>query len=60
MNVLRICRISWYLAMIVNVLPHIVTWFVSVAWGTSESFNTKLGLYEAFKGWIKPILYAAR
>lgn len=58
---LRSGRISWYLAVVINILPHIVTWFVSVAWGTiTESFKTRLGLYEAFKGWIKPIFYAAR
>lgn len=54
-------RISWFLAVIVNILPHVVTWFVSVIWGTiTESFKTKMGLFEALKGFFKPILYAAR
>jgi len=53
--------ISWWLAVAVNILPHVVTWFVAVSWGTvSESFKSNIALYGAFKGWIKPVLYAAR
>ncbi|KAF8305933.1 hypothetical protein DL93DRAFT_2181438 [Clavulina sp. PMI_390] len=52
--------ISWYLAVIIDVIPHIATWFVKLSWGTlPESFKTKIGLYDSIKGWIKPVFYAA-
>ncbi|KAF8343007.1 uncharacterized protein EI90DRAFT_3143512 [Cantharellus anzutake] len=52
--------ISWYLAAIVNIVPHVMTWIVHISWGTvTERFKSNMAMYDAFKGHIKPILYAA-
>ena len=53
--------ISWYLAAILNLLPLVTTWVVHATWGTvTERFKGNVAMYDGFKGWIKPILYAAR
>ncbi|KAG8902323.1 hypothetical protein FRB99_004631 [Tulasnella sp. 403] len=52
--------VSWWLASIIDVLPHIFTFLVNIVWGTiSESLKSKLELYQTGKAWIKPLFYAA-
>lgn len=37
-----------------------ITIDIHCSWGNiSEAFKGKVALYEAFKGWVKPVLYAA-
>ncbi|RDB20512.1 Mechanosensitive ion channel protein 9 [Hypsizygus marmoreus] len=52
--------ISWYLAMLVDVIPVLVRFFISVAWGhVSEFVKTRIEMYDSIKNNIKPLLYAA-
>ncbi|KAG6852104.1 hypothetical protein C0991_003110, partial [Blastosporella zonata] len=52
--------ISWYLAMIVDVLPVIVQYFIAAAWGhVSEYIKTRIQIYDSLKNNVKPLLYAA-
>ncbi|KAJ8457318.1 hypothetical protein ONZ45_g18356 [Pleurotus djamor] len=52
--------ISWYLALIVDILPSVVTAFISGAWGhVSESVKSKVEMYNSVKNTVKPLLYAA-
>ena len=51
--------ISWYLAMIVDIIPIIVRYFISATWGhVSEAVKTKIELYDSVKDTFKPALYA--
>lgn len=52
--------VSWYLAMIVDVVPIIINFAVSAGWGhVSEYIKNRLELYDSVKDTIKPLLYAA-
>ncbi|KAI0091770.1 Mechanosensitive ion channel-domain-containing protein [Irpex rosettiformis] len=52
--------ISWYLALIVDLLPTVVRFIVGGFWGhVSEGFKTKIEMYNSVKNTIKPLLYAA-
>jgi len=52
--------ISWYLAMLVNLVPIFTKFFVAVAWGhVSEYVKTRIEMYDTIKDAIKPLLYAA-
>jgi hypothetical protein len=51
--------ISWYLAMIVDIVPVIVWYIISLAWGhVSEYVKGRIELYDSVKDNIKPLLYA--
>ncbi|KAG6849953.1 hypothetical protein H0H93_003325 [Arthromyces matolae] len=52
--------ISWYLAMAVDIVPVIVQYFLSFAWGhVSEYVKTRIEIYMSLKNDVKPVLYAA-
>lgn len=52
--------ISWVLALIINIVPGIVTWAIFIVWGhISESMKNRVELYNSLKDTIKPIFYAA-
>ncbi len=51
---------SWYLALLVDLVPIVVRWSIVAAWGhVSEEIKTRLEFYVAIKNTIKPALYAA-
>ncbi|KII95947.1 hypothetical protein PLICRDRAFT_34903 [Plicaturopsis crispa FD-325 SS-3] len=52
--------ISWYLALIVDLVPIVCKLLVSAAWGhVSEYVKTRMELYDSVKDTVKPLLYAA-
>jgi hypothetical protein len=52
--------ISWFLAMIIDIIPILVRYFLAAAWGhVSEAFKTRLEMYASVKDTIKPAFYAA-
>ncbi|KAI9001298.1 Mechanosensitive ion channel-domain-containing protein [Trametes punicea] len=52
--------ISWGLGLIVDIVPVVVRWCISLAWGhVSEMIKNRLELYNSVKDTIKPVLYAA-
>ncbi|KAF8528910.1 Mechanosensitive ion channel-domain-containing protein [Hysterangium stoloniferum] len=52
--------VSWYLAMIVDVIPAVSNLFIFVAWGEiSETVRSRVELYNAAKDRFKPVLYGA-
>ncbi len=52
--------ISWYLALLVDLVPIVVRYTIMAAWGhVSETIKTRLELYAAVKNTFKPVLYAA-
>ncbi|KAG6918222.1 hypothetical protein DXG01_015815 [Tephrocybe rancida] len=52
--------ISWYLAMMVDVIPVIVQYFIAAAWGhVSEYIKTRIEIYDSLKNNVKPLLYTA-
>lgn len=52
--------ISWFLALIINIIPGIVTWAIFIVWGhISESMKTRVELYNSLRETVKPIFYAA-
>ena len=52
--------ISWFLALIVDIVPIVIRIIISIAWGhVSEVIKSRLELYNSVKGPIKPVLYAA-
>ncbi|KAJ7237191.1 Mechanosensitive ion channel-domain-containing protein [Mycena haematopus] len=52
--------ISWYLAMLIDIIPSIFTFMVSVAWGhVSELIKSRIEMYNSVKNTIKPVFYAA-
>lgn len=52
--------ISWYLAMIVDIIPVLVQFFISASWGhVSEFVKTRIEVYDSIKNNLKPLLYAA-
>ncbi|KAK2466332.1 hypothetical protein APHAL10511_001974 [Amanita phalloides] len=51
--------ISWYLAVLVDLVPTVVQKFLSALWGhVSESMKTRFELYISVKNTLKPVLYA--
>lgn len=51
--------ISWYLALLVDLVPVVFTMIVSAAWGhVSEVIKSRVELFESVKNTIKPLLYA--
>ncbi|KAJ3503863.1 hypothetical protein NLJ89_g8241 [Agrocybe chaxingu] len=51
--------ISWYLAMIIDIIPILIRFFISAFWGhVSESVKTKLETYDSVKDTAKPAFYA--
>ncbi|KAF9500178.1 hypothetical protein BDN71DRAFT_1440755 [Pleurotus eryngii] len=52
--------ISWYLALLIDILPSIFTALISGAWGhVSENVKSKVELYNSVKNTVKPLFYAA-
>ncbi|KAJ2930224.1 hypothetical protein H1R20_g6858, partial [Candolleomyces eurysporus] len=52
--------ISWFLAMIIDVIPIFVRYFLAAAWGhVSEAFKSRLEMYASVKDTVKPAFYAA-
>ncbi|KAJ7579082.1 Mechanosensitive ion channel-domain-containing protein [Mycena floridula] len=52
--------ISWYLALMVDIIPAVVRFAVGLSWGhTSESLKTRLELFNSVKDTFKPLLYGA-
>jgi hypothetical protein len=52
--------VSWFLALLVDLVPGVVRLFISLAWGhVSEYVKTRIELYNSVKDNIKPVLYAA-
>ncbi|KAG8992340.1 hypothetical protein FRB94_011709 [Tulasnella sp. JGI-2019a] len=51
--------VSWWLASIIDVFPHFLTFLVDIVWGTvSEAWKSNLELYQTGKRWVKPLFYA--
>ncbi|KAF8623440.1 hypothetical protein AX15_006382 [Amanita polypyramis BW_CC] len=52
--------ISWYLGVLVDIVPTIVRYSLSAFWGhVSESVKSRIELYIGVKNTLKPVLYAA-
>ncbi|TDL29771.1 hypothetical protein BD410DRAFT_817773 [Rickenella mellea] len=52
--------VSWYLALIVDIIPAVVTSIVSLAWGhVSQAIKSRVEMYVSVKDVFKPLLYAA-
>jgi len=52
--------ISWYLALIVDLIPIIITFILAAVWGhISEYHKSRIELYNSVKNTFKPVLYAA-
>lgn len=52
--------ISWYLAMIVDIIPMLFTFALGLAWGhVSEAVKSRIEKYDSVKNTFKPVLYAA-
>ena len=52
--------ISWYLAVIIDIVPILFRYAVSAVWGhVSESIKTKIETYISVKDTAKPAFYAA-
>ncbi|KAJ3734469.1 Mechanosensitive ion channel-domain-containing protein [Lentinula guzmanii] len=52
--------LSWYLAVIVDLVPTLATFIIAAAWGhVSEVFKSRVELYNSVKNTFKPALYAA-
>lgn len=52
--------VSWYLAVLLDIVPTVVRYFLSAFWGhVSESVKSRLELYISVKNTLKPVLYAA-
>ncbi|PPQ68772.1 hypothetical protein CVT24_007714 [Panaeolus cyanescens] len=50
--------VSWYLAMIIDIIPILLRFFISATWGhISESVKTKIESYDSVKDSIKPAFY---
>ncbi|KDR83508.1 hypothetical protein GALMADRAFT_55000 [Galerina marginata CBS 339.88] len=51
--------ISWYLAMIIDIVPILFRYLISAVWGhVSESIKTRIEVYDSVKDTIKPAFYA--
>lgn len=52
--------ISWYLALLVDVVPILTRFLLAAFWGhVSEDVKSKTELYNSVKDTIKPVFYAA-
>ncbi|KAH7869025.1 uncharacterized protein C8R40DRAFT_1177155 [Lentinula edodes] len=52
--------LSWYLAVIVDLVPTLATFIIAAVWGhVSEVFKSRVELYNSVKNTFKPVLYAA-
>ncbi|KAJ7688349.1 Mechanosensitive ion channel-domain-containing protein [Mycena rosella] len=52
--------ISWYLAMLIDIVPSFVRFFISASWGhVSEMIKSRIEMYNSVKNTIKPLFYAA-
>lgn len=52
--------ISWWLALIVDLVPVIAHFIIAAAWGhVSEYVKNRIEMYNSVKDSIKPVLYAA-
>ncbi|KAF9036045.1 hypothetical protein BDZ89DRAFT_1061875 [Hymenopellis radicata] len=52
--------VSWYLALIVDLVPTVIRFLIMAAWGhVSEVVKSRLELYGSVKNTFKPLLYAA-
>lgn len=52
--------VSWYLAVLLDLLPLAVIALVRAVWGSvTEKMKIHVETYGVVKGWIKPIFYAA-
>jgi hypothetical protein len=52
--------ISWFLALIVDVIPLLVQYFLVATWGhVSEAIKSRLEMYNAVKDTVKPAFYGA-
>ncbi|KAG2013465.1 hypothetical protein CC2G_010377 [Coprinopsis cinerea AmutBmut pab1-1] len=52
--------VSWYLAMIIDLVPVIALYLLSAVWGhISETVKTRVEMYNAVKDTFKPAFYAA-
>lgn len=52
--------ISWWLAMIIDVVPAIFRGIVALSWGhVSEKIKTRIEMYNSVRGSVKPLFYAA-
>lgn len=52
--------ISWYLALLVDIVPIVVNYTLAIVWGdVSEDVKTKTELYNSVKDTVKPVFYAA-
>ncbi|KAJ7229071.1 Mechanosensitive ion channel-domain-containing protein [Mycena pura] len=52
--------ISWYLAVVVDIVPSLVRFLISASWGhVSETIKSRIEMYNSIKNTIKPVLYAA-
>ncbi|KAF5393674.1 hypothetical protein D9757_000348 [Collybiopsis confluens] len=52
--------LSWYLAVIVDLIPIVATFIISAAWGhVSEKIKSRVELFNSVKNTFKPVLYAA-
>ena len=51
---------SWGLAMVIDLVPVLVRYFISASWGhVSEHLKNRLEAYDAVKNTVKPLFYAA-
>ena len=52
--------ISWFLALIIDVVPTLIRFFIVLSWGhVSEVVKNNIVLYSSVKENIKPLFYAA-
>lgn len=52
--------VSWSLAMIIDVVPVLIRYFISASWGhVSEHVKTRIEIYDSVKNTVKPFFYAA-
>ncbi|KAJ6543841.1 Mechanosensitive ion channel-domain-containing protein [Mycena capillaripes] len=52
--------ISWYLALIIDIIPTFIRFLISVVWGhVSERIKTRIEMYNSVKNNVKPVFYAA-
>ncbi|KAJ7499303.1 Mechanosensitive ion channel-domain-containing protein [Mycena latifolia] len=52
--------ISWYLALLIDLVPSFVRFLISASWGhVSEMIKSRIEMYNSVKNTIKPLFYAA-
>lgn len=52
--------ISWYLALLIDIVPSFVRFLISVSWGhVSEMIKSRIEMYNSVKNTLKPLFYAA-